>query len=120
LKASPKPISKIKTLLQAYAMARPAVRLSLRVLGGKSDSGWSYPAKQGSLLADAVLLIAGAEVAAQCVTKTATLNVYGGIEGNEDPVDGRSANSQPIHISAMLPRADSGMFPLSNDLVKIR
>jgi DNA mismatch repair ATPase MutL len=120
LKASSKAISKIKTLLQAYAMARPAVRLSLRVLGGKSDSGWSYPAKQGSILADAVLLVAGADVASQCVTKTTALDDFGRIESRPDLADGWDANSQPMHISVMLPRSDSGMFPFSNGVAQIR
>lgn len=71
LKLSTKILSNIKRLLQAYAMARPSIRLSPKVLGGKSDGDWVYPAKQGASIMDAVLKIAGAEVASECMTKVA-------------------------------------------------
>ena len=44
-------LSRIKRTLQAYAIARPHVRFSLKVLKSKSEKGnWSYAPKKSSLL----------------------------------------------------------------------
>ena len=48
-KCSTKSFSKIKKLLQAYALARPCVRISLKVLKVKNEKGsWSYAPKSGA------------------------------------------------------------------------
>lgn len=43
-KTSVKTLARIKSLLQAYALARPNVRLSLKVLKTKTEkTNWKYP-----------------------------------------------------------------------------
>lgn len=47
-KTSAKTLAKIKRLLQAYALARPNLRLSLKVLKAKNEkSNWKYPKNAG-------------------------------------------------------------------------
>ena len=47
-KTSVKMLAKVKRLLQAYALARPQLRLSLKILKAKNDKGnWKYPKAVG-------------------------------------------------------------------------
>ena len=70
LKAPLKILAKIKKLLQAYAMARPSIRLSLKVLKAKNDKcNWMYAPKNGAnhetVLIDAATKILGKKAAEQ-------------------------------------------------------
>ena len=72
LKAPAKTLSKIKSLLQAYALAKPTIRYSLKVSKGSNDSfNWIYPASK-SLPAsvDAAVKVVGKVVVTQCEWKT--------------------------------------------------
>ena len=67
LKASAKCLGKIKSTLQAYAMARPSVRFSLKVLKAKNDKGnWMYAPKPDASVEDAAFKIVGNACASQC------------------------------------------------------
>jgi DNA mismatch repair protein MutL len=68
LKAAPRTLTEIKKLLQAYAFARPTVRISFKVLKSKNDKyNWIYGPSAGSTtLLSATARIVGQEVAAQC------------------------------------------------------
>ncbi|KAF2435796.1 hypothetical protein EJ08DRAFT_675008 [Tothia fuscella] len=68
LKAVPKTMARIKRLLQAYALARPATRISMRVLKAKNDKGnFLYaPNSVGGTVEDAVFKVVGKECASQC------------------------------------------------------
>lgn len=67
LKHSVRYLAKIKRTMQAYALCRPAVRLSLKVLKAKNDKGnWVYAPKQGAGVEDAALKVVGRDCAAQC------------------------------------------------------
>ena len=67
LKSTEKTLKKIKQLLQAYAFARPQVRLSLRVLKAKNDKGnWMYAPKAGGNAEDTAFKVVGAACASQC------------------------------------------------------
>lgn len=67
LKDATKCLGRIKRLLQAYALARPAVRFSLKVLKAKNDKGnWMYAPKPGAGIEDAALKVAGKDCASQC------------------------------------------------------
>lgn len=47
-KASVKTLAKIKKILQAYALARPMLRLSFKVLKAKNEkANWKYPKNTG-------------------------------------------------------------------------
>lgn len=65
LKESHKAISKIKNLLQAYAMARPDVKLSLKVIG-EPQQDWMYAPSPTPTIQDAVMKIFGKDLAAAC------------------------------------------------------
>jgi hypothetical protein len=68
LKAAPKTLAKIKHILQAYALARPTIRFSLKVLKAKTDKGnFLYAPKAGaSSVKDAASKIFGNNCTSQC------------------------------------------------------
>ena len=71
LKNRDKCLKKIKQILQAYAFARPRIRLSFKVLKAKSDkSNWMYAPKPNGTVEEAVLKIVGAACASQCAWST--------------------------------------------------
>ena len=69
-KEAAKQIAKLKRMLQSYALARPNVRLSFRVLQTKtSKDDWIYACKPGNninTVKDAVVQIIGRECVGQC------------------------------------------------------
>ncbi|PIA92511.1 PMS1 protein 1 [Cercospora beticola] len=61
-------LKKIKRTLQAYAFARPRVRLALKVLKAKNNKGdWIYAPKPGGNAEDAAFKVVGAACASQCM-----------------------------------------------------
>lgn len=70
VKNSKKTLLRIRNMIQAYAMARPSNRLSLKIIKAKNDSGnWMYvPGKEATLI-DAALKVAGRDIASSCITK---------------------------------------------------
>ncbi|EAA34508.1 hypothetical protein GE21DRAFT_983 [Neurospora crassa] len=66
-------VLKVKGLLECYALARPQVKLSFKVLGGKQS--WSYVPTSGAALKDAVVQVMGRELAAQCMLQTSPFSV---------------------------------------------
>lgn len=67
IKSSGKWLIKIRRLMQAYALARPTVRLRLHVLKAKNDRGdFVYAPKANANIEDAVLKVMGADCALQC------------------------------------------------------
>lgn len=67
LKNVEKVLKKIKQMLQAYALARPHVRLSLKVLRAKNDKGnWIYAPKPNGNVEDAALKVVGSACVSQC------------------------------------------------------
>ncbi|KAH0272883.1 hypothetical protein KCU71_g18493, partial [Aureobasidium melanogenum] len=67
LKAAPKTLTKIKQLLQSYAFARPATRLSLKVIKAKNDKdNWTYAPKIGGGIEDTAFKVVGKPCASQC------------------------------------------------------
>lgn len=65
LKESRKSLSKIKQLLQAYALARPHLKLSLKVLGDPKQS-WAYAPSLTPSSRDATMQIFGKALATEC------------------------------------------------------
>ncbi|KAF2218057.1 hypothetical protein CERZMDRAFT_108611 [Cercospora zeae-maydis SCOH1-5] len=61
-------LKKIKRTLQAYALARPRVRLALRVLKAKNNKyDWIYAPKSGGGAEDTAFKVVGAACASQCI-----------------------------------------------------
>lgn len=88
LKQSEQTLKKIKRTLQAYAFARPTVRLALKVLKHNSDKvNWIYAPKPNGNVEDAALKIVGSACASQC---TSSIVDHAGIT-----------------MQAFLPRADA-------------
>ena len=71
LKTAAKTLAKIKRLLQAYALARPKVRFSLKVLKAKTEKdNWMYAPKAEATILDAATKVAGKKVTDQCEWKS--------------------------------------------------
>ncbi|MCJ1436192.1 hypothetical protein MMC27_005570 [Xylographa pallens] len=67
LKNAAKIPSKVRSLLQAYSLARPSVRFSFKVLKTKNGNDeWMYAPKIGATVTDAALKVVGQQVVSQC------------------------------------------------------
>jgi len=67
VKNAAKTLAKIRRLMQAYALARPAVRFRLHVLKAKNNKGdFMYAPKASSNVEDAVLKVISKDCALQC------------------------------------------------------
>lgn len=112
LKTVPKTIAKIRKTLQAYALARPATRLSFKVLKSKNANGdWIYGPKPGNAISDAVLKIAGQDVSAQCISKSRSTRdslVENGEQRLEEGSRVAQTPAKPYRVTAFLPRLDCG------------
>ncbi|KAL1965765.1 hypothetical protein VTN77DRAFT_5086 [Rasamsonia byssochlamydoides] len=112
LKNAAKTITKTKKLLQAYAIAKPSTRLSLKVLKSKNESNnWIYAPKPNANLVDAALKVVGAEIAAQCIYKEWPSEAHD--EGQEVASTSNDANPS-YRLVAFLPKADADFSELSN------
>ncbi|KAJ1331381.1 DNA mismatch repair protein PMS1 [Microdochium nivale] len=80
VKDSVKIMTRIKELLIAYAMARPSLRLVLKVIGNPKAS-WAYSPKPGATAREAVLQLFGADTLATCCEKHSERVVGDGAEG---------------------------------------
>ncbi|PYH38119.1 putative DNA mismatch repair protein [Aspergillus neoniger CBS 115656] len=70
IKNAAKTLVRIKKLVQAYAIAQPSKRLSLRVLRAKTETNnWIYAPGNNTSLVDAVLKVVGTEVSSSCLVK---------------------------------------------------
>ncbi|KAF2096682.1 hypothetical protein NA57DRAFT_42483, partial [Rhizodiscina lignyota] len=67
LKNTSKELAEVRRLLQAYALARPTVRISFRVTKAKSEKGnFTYAPKTNASVEDAVFKVVGKDCASQC------------------------------------------------------
>lgn len=70
LKLPFKTLSNITRTLRAYAIARPAIRFSVKVLKAKNEkSNWTYAPKAGGSVQDAATKVVGKKVIEQCQWK---------------------------------------------------
>ncbi|KOS38324.1 hypothetical protein ACN38_g10866 [Penicillium nordicum] len=70
LKGAARNLTRIKKLLQAYAIAQPSKRLSLKVLKAKNENGnWTYAPSADASISDAALKVAGTETSSSCAVK---------------------------------------------------
>ena len=69
LKEASKTLVKIKDLLQAYVLARPNVKFSLKVLK-ENKASWSYAPRPKDGVKEAVSQIFGKDAASQCISKS--------------------------------------------------
>lgn len=101
LKAATKHLTRIKKLLQAYAIAHPPKRFSLKVLKAKNEnSNWTYAPGAYASLSDAALKVAGTEVSSCCIVKVLSSQ---SLAQNE-----RSSNQGDYEATAFLPKPPFG------------
>ncbi|KAL8784184.1 MAG: hypothetical protein Q9195_009152 [Heterodermia aff. obscurata] len=105
LKMFAKTLSKIKTTLQAYAMARPAVRFSLKVLKAKSEKGnFMYAPKPEASTTDAATKIVGKPITEQCEWKL----------WSSPNADFQVGDSEIYKLECLLPKARCDLSSVNN------
>jgi len=124
LKDARKTMSKIKEMLQSYALARLNVRLTLKVLKA-TKSNWSFAPRANEGTREIISHVIGRETAAQCVEMISTLvppsQVDSGAYGLGDDALGDSNNHQSLEtppesafiIQALLPKSDADLTKIS-------
>ena len=111
LKDSGKNLLRIKETLQSYAITRPQLRFSLKILGAKNEKGnWSYAPRRNATLADAALAVAGKDAAAQClmITKTIGKGYADTLTGQIDEAGPENVVNRPYKVEAFLPTTQAG------------
>ncbi|KAL3478929.1 hypothetical protein BJX99DRAFT_223224 [Aspergillus californicus] len=101
-----KTLPRIRKMIQAYAMARPGVRLSFKVLNSKVDSGnWIYAPGKDAGLMGAALKVVGTDVASNCMLKQWPASPQG---------VNSSGNTPGFMIFALLPKLGSDYTKFNN------
>lgn len=118
-KVSAKMLAKIKRMLEAYALARPHLRLSLKTLKAKDRKGdWTYP-KSGALSAsrleasfNAATDIFGKKLTSQCELVVSTWSSIGEqIDEGKSEQMGLSASSDKVYtFEATMAKKDCGVY----------
>lgn len=108
LKGAARNLTRIKKLLQAYAMAQPSKRLSLKVLKAKNENNnWAYAPSADASISDAALKVAGTEVSSSCVVKRLSSHIT---DGNQQ----RSLDQKDYEAIVFLPKKQFGELILLN------
>ncbi|KAI1338576.1 hypothetical protein F5Y15DRAFT_424829 [Xylariaceae sp. FL0016] len=111
IRESDKIHERILVLLQAYAMARPQIKLTRNILSNPARK-WLYSPKRRSSVMEAALQILGTQLAASCLEKTVKINSLGALvhmRASEIPV--------PVHDEYVLetclikPNGDPSKLP---------
>ncbi|KAJ9229319.1 hypothetical protein DTO169E5_8897 [Paecilomyces variotii] len=112
LKSASKTITRIKKLLQAYAIAQPSKRISFRVINSKNENNnWTYAPKPNTTLREAALLVAGPETASHCAVIT-----WPSQESKEHETEQELEQNHTVanyELTAFLPKADSDFTKVS-------
>jgi hypothetical protein len=97
-------VVKLKKLLQTYAIAKPSSRFSFRVLQCRSESAnWTYGPKKNANLVDAALIVAGADIAIQCICEN-----WSPAELEDDGRVQINTGNERYKMTAFLPKAGAG------------
>lgn len=103
LKGATKTLFKIKKLLQAYAIARPSCRFSLKVLKAKNEnSNWMYVPGTQSEISDAASKVVGRDVCSGCSVQSVS---------SEPNAHEEEMSTGGYYLTALLPRPDAGNTP---------
>lgn len=105
-KEAQKNLAKAKHLFQAYALTRPMIRLSLKVLGGDIKQTWSYSPRPDASVREAVVQVFGAGVMSQCVLKTVSTEI-------DSRKDENIRGYPRMTIEAVLPKPDADLSKIS-------
>lgn len=112
LKTAPKTLVKIKELLQAYALARPSVRFSLKIMKAAKGS-WSFVPRLNDGIKEAVSQVIGRDAAAQCVEKSL---VFSGVRAGEDSSeeDGHQLPDSQFRVEIFAPKPDADLAKIGH------
>lgn len=105
LKKAQKSIVNIKHLLYAYALARPHIRLSFKVIGRGPKQSWSYSPRPDASVKEAVVQVFGTGVMSQCIWRK--LITETSLE------DDASHDGPDLVIEAVLPKPQADLSKLS-------
>lgn len=97
---APQNLAKIRHVLQTYALGRPHIRLSFRVLGGSSKHSWMYSPVNGASIKEAIVQVFGTELMSQCLTRVICSSA------EETDCDGGQEKDK-FTIEAVLPKPDA-------------
>ncbi|KAJ5698699.1 DNA mismatch repair protein C-terminal [Penicillium macrosclerotiorum] len=108
LKCAAKMLAKTKKLVQCYAMARPSVRISLKVLRAQNENNnWSYVPPVNATIPNAAINIVGRELSSCC-----TIKKHASASNLDE--DGHTRGSNLYHIVAFLPNSDTDFNKINN------
>ncbi|TVY41256.1 PMS1 protein-like protein [Lachnellula subtilissima] len=108
LKAAPKTLVKVKELLQSYALSRPSVRFTLKVIKGAKGS-WSFAPRPNDGIKEAVSQVIGRDAAAQCMEKSLAFSESQSVEANasESLTEKHQLLNDQFLVEVFLPRPDA-------------
>ncbi|KAI0136416.1 hypothetical protein BJ170DRAFT_601639 [Xylariales sp. AK1849] len=110
VKEVPKTLDKIKELLRSYAMARPQLKLALKVLK-TPKLNWTYPPTRDADIKEAVRHLFGTEVVAQCLVKTGSFGRSTGEDTLVEAHDGHPEASFVFEALMIRPKASFTRLP---------
>jgi DNA mismatch repair protein MutL len=96
LKSASKTLVKTKELLQAYALARPSIRFSLKITKDSKGS-WSFAPRPSDGVREAVSQIIGKEASMHCLSKTLTFS------------EPRKTGENEFRVEIYLPKPDANI-----------
>ncbi|RDW73975.1 hypothetical protein BP5796_07417 [Coleophoma crateriformis] len=113
LKTAPKTLAKIKELLYSYALARPSIRFSLKVVK-RNKGAWSFAPRPNDGIREAVSQVIGRDAANQCLETARTFAKPRSVSEISREFAGDIAGSMPAQVTeslfqmhAFMPRPDA-------------
>ena len=112
IKSSARTSSKIKRLLQAYALARPTVRFSFKVLKARNEkANWSYAPQAGATVTDAALRVVDQSTVFQCQWRVFSSSNVAGIAPESPPTAAdQSSGEGKYMIESLIPNHHCGTY----------
>lgn len=98
IKEAPKSIAKTRQLLQAYALARPQLRLSFKIFGEGNKRSWSYSPLPQASIQEAIIQGFGTELMSKCLIRT----ICRSTDGADD--NASTQEKEKLVIEAVLPK----------------
>ena len=105
LKSPAKLLENIKKILQVHAIAKPSMKLSLKILKAPNDNGdWLYAPKRDPTLMDAASGVFGPKVLIECEMTS--------WDSGNTICRGRDVSDRDLYVfTAVLPKRGCGTFP---------
>ncbi|KAI1083080.1 hypothetical protein F5B20DRAFT_596288 [Whalleya microplaca] len=114
IKDSVKTLDQMRDLLRSYAMARPQLRLSFKILQSPKQC-WSYSPKRDAGVSEAALQLFGTELKANCFEKTFKVSAQNTGDNeerrSETPQECSSEGSYTFEAFIVRPDADISKVP---------